>query len=393
MTAPADEIRLLLVEDVPQVAQYVRSLIDTQAKVKLLDVVTDGRAVVDHIRELGPDVLVVDVLLQGKVGGLKVIQNMREAGIELPIICLTVPQQPVTIGEGMGAARVLSMPFSGYDFMHAVNEMHKEHRANDPETQSRIFSLYGAKGGVGTTTLAYNLAAAMRLSGQRVALVDGSLQFGDLRALLHAPENVPSILQLPITHAQKADLAEVVYRDRSGVDVLLAPPRIEMAEMITGRDLERLMSLMRKMYNVVIIDTASAVDDALLAFLDASDLMIQVVSYESTALQQASAMATTLDAIGYPREKVRYLVNRADSTGGMPRDAIKQRFGRQADYEVVSDGRLVVESNNRGEPFVMLAPDAPVSRDIHKIAQQLTGVTASMPVPVQVRPMMEPALA
>jgi pilus assembly protein CpaE len=393
VTTPADEIRLLLVEDVPQVAQYVRSLIDTQTKVKLLDVVTDGRAVVDQIRELGPDVVVVDVLLQGKVGGLQVVQTMREAGIELPIICLTVPQQPVTIGEGMGTVRIVSMPFSGYDFMHAVNEVHKEHRANDPESQSRIFSLYGAKGGVGTTTLAYNLAAAMRTTGLRVALVDGSLQFGDLRALLHAPETAPSILQLPITHAQKADLAEVVYRDRSGVDVLLAPPRIEMAEMITGRDLERLMSLMRKMYNVVIIDTASAVDESLLAFLDASDFMIQVVSYESTALQQASAMATTLDAIGYARGKIRYLVNRADSTGGMSRDAIKQRFGRPADYEVVSDGRLVVESNNRGEPFVMLAPDAPVSRDIQRIAQHLTGVAASAPVPVQLRPMMEPALA
>jgi pilus assembly protein CpaE len=392
VTNVADEIRLLLVEDMAQVAQYIRSLVDAQSKVKLLDVVNDGRHVIDQVGELGPDVIVIDVLLQGKVGGLRVAQNLREAGYEQPIICLTVPQQPVTVGEGMGTTRVLSMPFSGYDFMHVLNEVHKEHRARAPESRSRVFSIYGAKGGVGVTTLAYNLAASMRTGGLRVALVDGSLQFGDLRALLHAPENVPSILQLPITHAQKADLAEVVYRDRSGVDVLLAPPRIEMAEMITGRDLERLMSLMRKMYNVVIVDTSSTVDESLLAFLDASDLMIQVVSYESTALQQTSAMAITLDAIGYPREKIRYLVNRADSTGGMPRNVITERFGRPADFEVVSDGRLVVEANNRGEPFVLLAPDAPVSRDINRIAQQLTGV-APAPVHVQPMPVMEPALA
>ena len=49
---------------------------------------------------------------------------MREAGLELPIICLTVPQKPITIGEGMGETRVLSMPFSGYDFMHLLQEMH-----------------------------------------------------------------------------------------------------------------------------------------------------------------------------------------------------------------------------------------------------------------------------
>ncbi len=382
-----DEIRLLLVEDMAQVAQYIRSLVDTQSAVKLLDVVRDGRAVVDQVGELGPDVVILDVLLQGKVSGLQVAQNLRDAGFDLPIIFLTVPQQPVTVSDSMGLTRVLSMPFSGYDFMHVLTEVHKHHRAQSPESQSRIMTVYGAKGGVGTTTLAYNLAATMHASGLRVALVDGSLQHGDLRALLHAPENVPSILQLPITHAQKADLAEVVYRDGSGVDVLLAPPRIEMAEMITGKDLERLLSLMRKMYNVVIVDTASAVDEALLAFLDASDYLIQVVSYESTALQQASSMAVTLDAIGFPRDKIRYLVNRADSTGGMPHDVIRERFGRPADYEVVSDGRLVVEANNRGEPFVLLAPNAPISRDIGRIAQDLTRVIA------EPAPMLEAAAA
>lgn len=370
-----------------QVAQYIRSLVDTQGKVKLLDVVSDGRSVIDQIGELGPDVVVIDVLLQGKKNGLQVAQELRAAGINLPIVCLTVPQQPVTVGDGMGTIRVLSMPFSGYEFLHVLNEVHKEYRAQSPESLSRVFTVYGAKGGVGTTTLAYNLAATMHAGGLRVVLVDGSLQFGDVRALLHPPEDVPSILQLPITHAQKADLAEVVYRDRSGVDVLLAPPRIEMAEMITGKDLERLMSLMRKMYNVVIVDTSSAVDDALLAFLDASDYLIQVISYESTALLQTNAMATTLDAIGYPREKIRYLVNRSDSTGGMPRDAIKQRLGRDPDYEVVSDGRLVVEANNRGEPFVGMAPDAAVSRDIGKIAKDLTRILA------EPKPILEPVAA
>src|SRR5204863_8491981 len=112
------------------------------------------------------------------------------------------------------------------------------------------------------------------------ALIDGSLQFGDLRGLLRVPENTPSIVNLPTNKVQRADLQEVMYRDKSGVEVLFAPPRIELAEMITVRDLERLISLMRKIYNVVIIDTATTVDDTLLAYLDASDDMIQVMTYE-----------------------------------------------------------------------------------------------------------------
>ena len=75
---------MLLVEDMPQVAQYIRSLVDSQSKVKLLDVVTDGRNVVEQIRELQPDLLIVDALLQGKMDGLKVASDVREAGFDLP---------------------------------------------------------------------------------------------------------------------------------------------------------------------------------------------------------------------------------------------------------------------------------------------------------------------
>jgi pilus assembly protein CpaE len=347
--------------------------VDSQSKVKLLDVLTDGRQVVEQVRELQPDMLIVDALLQGKMDGLKVASDVREAGLDLPILALTVPTKPLAIGEGMGTTRVLSMPFSGYDFMHMLQALHEEHRSRAPEAMSRVFSMFGAKGGVGTTTLAYNIAAAIAAEGRaRVALIDGSLQFGDLRALLRVDESNPSILQLPTSKVQRNDVEEIIYRDRSGVHVLLAPPRIEMAEMVLARDFEKLISLMRRLYNVIIIDTASIVDDILLAFLDASDELIQVVTYEHPALHQARQLTATLTAAGFPHDKIRYLVNRADSTGGMPKGALEEAIGRSADFEVVSDGLLVAEANNRAEPFIKLGPDALISTDVRRIAQRLT---------------------
>ena len=379
------QIRLLLVEDVPQVAQYIRNLLDTQARIKLLDVVTDGRTVIEQVREHQPDVVIVDALLEGKINGLQVATDLREAGIDLPIIALTVPHKPITIGEGMGLTRVLSMPFSGYDFMRLLQDVHKEHRAQAPEAMSRVYAIFGAKGGVGTSTLAYNIAAAIAANhGLRVALVDGSLQFGDLRSLLRVPDETPSIVQLPINRIQKVDVQEIMYHDGSGVDVLFAPPRIEMAEMVSTKDLERLVSLMRKMYNIVIIDTATTVDEPLLAYIDSCDLLIQVLTYEWTSIHRARAMADTLAAIDFAPERSRYLANRADSTGGLTRDAIAQELGRRADFEVVSDGILVLEANNRGVPFVTIAPDAAISRDIARIAEGLTqplGATKSATAP------------
>ena len=365
------EIRLLLVEDMPQVAQYIRGLLDTQSKIKLLEVVTDGRTVIDQVREHQPDVLIVDALLQGKTNGLQVAAEVREAGLELPIICLTVPGKPIAIGDGMGETRVLAMPFSGYDFMHLLQQMNTEHRARAPEQMSRVYAVFGAKGGVGTTTLVYNIGAALVAHGLTVALIDGSLQFADLRSLLRVPEETPSIVHLPTNRIQRTELQEVMYRDKSGVEVLFAPPRIELAEMVTVRDLERLISLMRKVYNVILIDTATTVDDTLLAYLDASDELIQVLTYEWPSLQRARAMTDTLSAINYPATRVRYLANRADSKGGLSRDDVVKVLGRQPDFEVVSDGIAVLEANNRGQPFVTTSPKAKVSGDIESIAKAL----------------------
>jgi Flp pilus assembly CpaE family ATPase len=68
---------------------------------------------------------------------------------------------------------------------------------------------------------------------------------------------------------------------------------------------------------------------------------------------------------------VRYLANRADSTGGLSRDDIVRTLGRQPDFEVVSDGKLVLEANNRGEPFTVVGPKAKVSGDVESIAKAL----------------------
>lgn len=366
------QIRLLLVEDVPQVAQYVRSLLSSQANIKLVDVITDGRAVLEQIGELRPDLLVVDALLRGRVSGRDLVAQLRREDIHLPIVVLTVPQSPVKVQPEMGLVRVVSMPFSGYEFINVVQELYATYRGQSAEAMSRVYTIFGAKGGVGGSTLAFNIAVAMASRGSaRVALVDGSIQFGDLRALLRVPENALSMVDLPTDNIQRKDLADVAWRDESGLDVFLAPPRVEMSEMVTARDIEKLLVMLRRVYNVVIIDTPTTINDVVLAYFDHCDQVVQVISYESAALYQTRAMAATLQAMGFPAGKLRYLVNRSDSMGGLGRDAVSQYLGREPDFSVVSDGLLVVEANNRGQPFVRLAPEAQISREVVGIADTL----------------------
>ncbi|MEA2025059.1 MAG: response regulator [Chloroflexota bacterium] len=382
--ATDEQIRLLLVEDVPQVSQYVRNLLQHQKQVRLLDTITDGRVVMDQIRELRPDALMVDALLQGKVNGLEVAEQIRQAGIRIPIIIVTVPQKPIKAGEGMGIVEVLSMPFSGYELMNALTHSSARYRATAPSAMSRSYVVYSGKGGVGRTTIAYNLAVSFgQVSGVRVVLIDGDLQFGDLRGLLRVPDTAPSILQLPTDRIAESDLASVLWRDPSGIDLLLAPPRVEQAEMITSRDVEKVLSLLRRIYNVVVIDSPPAITDTTLAYLDDADSILSIVTPDRNSIRNARLAGQAFVASGMPPNKMMLVMNRAGSPGIQP-EQMGAELGRLPDIAIPDDPQLVKAATAEGVPFVLTQPKAKASQQIVAIVQSLTTQPdlAAAPAPV-----------
>jgi pilus assembly protein CpaE len=278
-----------------------------------------------------------------------------------------------------GIHGVLAMPFSGFDLMNRISSVSKDFATLTTTGASRIFSVFAPKGGVGKTTLAFNIAVAIGQLDQRTVLIDGSLQFGDLRALLKVPVDAPSILDLPTDRVSESDLQDVLWRDPSGIDILLAPPRLEMAEMITARDVDKVLSLLRRVYGAIVIDMSSALSDINLAFLDLSDTILEIVTYDSTTIHNTIAVADAFRMIGYPASKVRYLVNRSDSAGGIPPADLERAIGRVPEHKVVSDGMLVVQSNNEGVPFVLANPAAPISQDIARVAGELLAVHGLSP--------------
>ncbi len=372
----ADQIRLLVVEDVPQVASHMRALLQAQSQIKMLDVVTSGELAQAAVGEYRPDVVIVDALLQGRVSGLHVAQQIRQTDPHVALIVLTVPQNPISEDPARGIDAVLKMPFSGFDLTTLVRKTQESVGIAAARAGSLMVTLFSPKGGVGRTTLSYNLAVALGV-GHRVCLIDGSLQFSDLRGLLRVPASAPSIVNLPTDRIRDSDLAEVVWKDASGIDILLAPPRIEMAEMVTVRDLEKALSMVRQVYDFVVIDTRAALTDEVLAFLDASDLILQVLAYDAMAVRSLTMAGEAFDAIGYAASKRKTLLNRADSAGGYSRADLEEAVGHRIDYEVVSDGRLVLAANNEGVPFVLASPEAPISQGIRLIAESLVAIQSS----------------
>ncbi|MGH2429467.1 MAG: AAA family ATPase [Candidatus Limnocylindria bacterium] len=366
-----EQIRLLVVEDVPQVASHMRSLLNAQTQIKMLDVVTAGDRAVASVAEMKPDVVIVDALLQGRVSGQQVAEQIRSAEPPVGIIMLTVPQNPVRESAERGVDAVLKMPFSGFDLTTMIRTVSEKRATESARARSLVVTLFSPKGGVGRTTLAYNLAVALG-QDHRVCLIDGSLQFSDLRGLLRVPAVAPSIVNLPTDRIRDADLGDVVWRDPSGIDLLLAPPRVEMAEMVTTRDIEKVISLLRQIYEFVVIDTRAALSDDVLVFLDPADIVLQVLTYDGMAIRALAMSAETFNAIGYPSTKLATVLNRADATGGFVKADVEEALGSPIDFEVVSDGRLVLAANNEGVPFVTSSPDAPISQGVRGIASALS---------------------
>jgi pilus assembly protein CpaE len=344
-------------------------MLNAQPHVQLLDVLTDGRTALEQVRAHRPDILMIDALLQGRLSGLQLLEQLRHAGYDLPVVVITVPQRPIKIDAAWGIVRVLSMPFSGFDLMNAIQAAQHEAAANRPEATSRTIVVHGAKGGVGKTTLAFNLAVAVaHAKSMRTIVVDGNLQFGDIRALLRVPEQAPSVLNLPTDRVSETDLEHVVWRDPSGIDILLAPPRMEMAEMVTVRDMDKTLSLLKRVYNVVIIDTPTLVNDQVLSWFDASDVIIELTTGDWTTMHNTRLMAQTFSALGYSAERICYILNRAGAPGSIDPRLIAEQLGRRPDFTLPSDGRLVVEANNQGIPFVLADPRAQVSVDVGRMA-------------------------
>jgi pilus assembly protein CpaE len=387
--APEDverPLRLILVEEVPEVVAHVREMLRGQPSLRLVEVVADGRQVAREVRELRADVVLVDSLLQGRPSGIDVLERLRSTMPGIAVVALGLPAD-ARLAERVrsNADAVVALPFGTIDLARGIRDAHGGRAVRDPASATRIVAVYAAKGGVGKTTLALNLAVGLAAMGVRTALVDGSLQYGDLRRLLRVDADEPSICDLPTDCVRASDLAATMRRGPAGVDLLLAPPRLEMADMVTARDLDKILDLLRRTYQAVVVDTPSALNDTTLTVLDMADVILQVLTPEPAALDSTRAAAAAFAAIGYPPAKVRIVINRADAMGALRPEQLRRALGREPDHVVASDWQLVSGSNRDGVPFVVARPDARISRDVMELAGAVMAVVGAAPARLPVR--------
>ena len=244
----------------------------------------------------------------------------------------------------------------------------------------QVVAVFSPKGGVGRTTVAVNLAiAAATELGKKVVIVDASFQFGDVGVLLNLNPKSKSIADLiPELDTGTLDsLDTFLINHTAGVSVLLAPPSPETAEMITANGVKVILEALRKTHDLVVVDCTSYFNDTTLAVLDAADVILTMLSLEITSIKNMRLFLEVAEQLGYDQEKVKLVLNRADSSLGIRVTDVESSIGRKVDHTIVSDGRSVVYALNRGVPFFLSNREAQVSQDILRLAQAVSGERAA----------------
>ena len=155
---------------------------------------------------------------------------------------------------------------------------------------------------------------------------------------------------------------------RPGVRVLLAPPTPEQAELIDPAAVKSVLEMLRNEFELIVVDCPSSFNEPTLAVLDEADLILTLLTLEITSVKNMRLFLEVCEQLGYGPEKIRLVLNRADSTLGIRVADVEHSIGRKVDHTIVSDGRSVVYALNRGVPFFLSNREAQVSQDIQRLA-------------------------
>jgi pilus assembly protein CpaE len=360
--------RVLLIEDLPQVADHLKGMLAREKDVEIAGVAAQAEAGITQAATEKPDVVLIDALLQGKVTGFDVAKRIRSASPGTRIVVVTVPQRPVDPRPEAGIDAVFVLPGGANELAAALGGTKDPRR----EGGGQVIAVYSPKGGVGKTTVAVNLACVLRRNGASVALFDGVMQFGAVRHLLPVPPATRSIVDLPAGAAMRASLSDAIWEGPGGIAVLLAPPRPEEADLVASTELANAVGLLADSHDYVIVDTPSRLSEDTLAILDAANVILIVITYQGSTIANTRSAIDTFEALGYKGQKpILLVVNQSDLTAGLSKGGMEHALNLPVIGEIPSDWKLVSESNNKQTPFVLSNANAPASQAVAALANAL----------------------
>jgi pilus assembly protein CpaE len=270
-----------------------------------------------------------------------------------------------------GADDFLTLPQTPEDVLFALRKaVARRHGASAASgvALSPMICVLGPKGGTGKTLTSCNLAVSLAQSGHKVAVVDLDLQFGDVGlALGLAPERTLYELAKSGGSLDDEKLDGYLATHASGARALIAPTRPDHAGVVTTEFLREVYAALRSSHEYVIVDTPPGFTPEVIASIDSSSHVCMVGMLDSLSLKNTKLGFETLELMGYDGERMRLVLNRADSRVGITHADVLSIIGRKPDVLVPSD-RDIPRSVNQGTPIVMAKSRSDAAKAFRSLA-------------------------
>lgn len=322
----------------PNLASDLEGILDEQGEFEVRAVLDDSETLVDRVRRMNPDIVFIDEQLGPQPSNVVVAEISRRfpATSVLLISATRTPQRTIQAMEA-GARGLIGHPFAYEDVASHVDaaigwsdSMRSvlEGATLTTGRRGRVAAVVGAKGGVGTTTMATHLGLShlMEHPEAKVCLIDADVEKGDVSALLEVRQAVSIANVARVSDDMTAQtVRDALVHHETGLHLLLAPVDVRESEFVTSEALRDIVELLRREFDLVIIDGGGHVSPTQAAAVEAADVTLVVTTADVLAVRAMRKRMQGWEALGVVDEaSCLVLVNQVDRASLFPSSAVER---------------------------------------------------------------------
>lgn len=318
-----------------------------------------------------PDVLIVDGATPACLDAIEAL-SLRSPGIDTLLIASDASADFLLRAMRAGVREVIPTSASADALESALVRLQHKRSKKLPSHDGKVFAFLSCKGGSGATFLAANLAYALASEfGQRVALIDLNLQFGD--AVIFVSESPPpsnvAELSRQIHRLDASLLAASMLEAAPNFFVLAAPDDPEHSADVKREHVQAIIELARRNYDYVVLDLSRSLDGVTLQALDMADTIFPVLHLTLPFIRDGKRLLSIFHALGYPPAKIKLIVNRFEKGGEISLQDMERAVDERVSHVVPNSYQAAATSVNLGIPIVKGNRSNPISKLLIELAR------------------------
>lgn len=389
----AEKIRVLIADDVEETRKNIKTLLEFEERIEVVGEAANGDEAIKVADEVKPNLILMDINMP-VMDGLRATEKITMHYPDIVVVIMSVQGEQEYLKKAMlcGAKEYLIKPFSLEVLLDTVIEAFdreqerrrfqiEEKKKKEKKPEPKVITIFSTKGGVGKTTIAVNTAISLaKETGEKVALLDLDLQFGDVSVMMNISptKTIVDVIE-EMSHLNSDILDEYMIEYMKGLKVLCAPIKPEYAEYILPLHIETILEVLKKDYQYIIIDSVANFNDVMLTALDNSDQIIMVTTMGLPTLKNVKLGLEVMDSLQYPEEKIKIVVNRFSRHFGISIDDVQEVLDKKISVCIPEDNKTVIQAANKGYPFMRARGESKISKSIKKISEMIvTGKEESL---------------